>query len=249
MAGDVHEQEGEVVADVGDSERAVELEAVDGLDPVAEQDVLGPQVTMAVADAPGHRTLHELRAESLECCAAEARERLQSLGRRAGVCECRQCLLDHGCEPRPVVRFLDGRRGMEGGDGGADGEQVARVRGAAMEMRSQCRGLVVAPHLDGVVESVGVMFRRDAQSVRPAWDQGDDAEVQRRREAPVECDLSSTARAPSQRCLVVEKGEPDWFLDLVGLVAGQEDPGDVRLAQLDGVGAVRIGRRVEQRVR
>ena len=47
-AGDVHDQEGEVVADVGDAQVAVELDAVDRLDVGAEQDVLRAQVAVAI---------------------------------------------------------------------------------------------------------------------------------------------------------------------------------------------------------
>ena len=59
---EVHGQEREVAADVDDAQRRVELEAVDDLDAALEQDVLGAQVAVAVADEPGGGARLELGA-------------------------------------------------------------------------------------------------------------------------------------------------------------------------------------------
>ena len=69
---DVHDQEREVVADVGDPQVTVELDAVDRLDVGAEQDVLGAQVAVAVADVSGRGAVLELGSEGDERGAAEA---------------------------------------------------------------------------------------------------------------------------------------------------------------------------------
>ena len=81
--GHVHDQEREVVADVGHAEPAIELDAVDGLDALAEQDVLGAQVAVAVAHAARARPPGELGSEAGQRGAAEAREGGQLTRRRA----------------------------------------------------------------------------------------------------------------------------------------------------------------------
>ena len=127
-AGDVHDQEGEVVADVGDAQVAVELDAVDRLDAVAEQDVLGAQVAVAVADEAGRRAARELGAEGGERGAAEAGELREPPGGRAGGGERGEGLLDDGREPVRAGVALDGCGGVEARDGGADGDEVGLGR-------------------------------------------------------------------------------------------------------------------------
>ena len=81
-ARDVHDEEREVVADVGDPELGVELDAVDRVDALTEQDVLGAQVAVAVADQSGRRATHELGRRSPSSAARQKRAR--SASRRAG---------------------------------------------------------------------------------------------------------------------------------------------------------------------
>ena len=69
-------------------------------DALAEQDVLGAQVAVAVAYAAGEFALGQFRPEGGERGAAEAGERGEPARRRARGGERRQRLLDHGGEAR-----------------------------------------------------------------------------------------------------------------------------------------------------
>ena len=140
-AGDVHDQEGEVVADVGDAQGAVELDAVDRLDVGAEQDVLRPQIAVAVADAAGRRAVGELGSEAGERRAAEASELREPSHRSARPSRERgEGLID---EPRRAgrrrrrSRLVDGR--VKAGDRGTDRGKVGVGRAAVREARVQGR--------------------------------------------------------------------------------------------------------------
>ena len=68
----------------------------------------------------------------------------------------------------------------------------------------------------------------------------DDAEVDVRAKPAIEPDLVLAVGQAPLAGREVEEAEVDRLLDLVGERAGQDDPGDVGLAQLDGVGRVPI---------
>ena len=93
---------------------------------LAEQDVLGAQVAVAVAHAPGRARVGELGPE-----ARRARRGRSARAPRAGAAgapgrgERGERLVDDSREP-VVPRRLDGRGGVEAGDGRADGGEVGR---------------------------------------------------------------------------------------------------------------------------
>jgi hypothetical protein len=77
-------------------------------------------------------------------------------------------------------------------------------------------------------------------------DDVDHPKVHIRAEAAVEADLIFTVGDASLERREVEKPDVNWLLDLVGERPGKDDPGDVRLLQLDVIGRVRIGLGLEQ---
>ena len=175
-AGDVHDQEGEVVADVGDAQGAVELDAVDGLDVGAEQDVLRPQVTVAVADEARRARGGELGSEGGERRAAEASELRESPLGAPILRERGEGLIEHRGEPAGVDVGLDGSGGMKAGDRGTDRDQVGFGRAAVREARAQGRGLVIAIHHDRVLDGARVALGATA---RPSGPRGTSATTSR----------------------------------------------------------------------
>ena len=82
---ELHERERQVGRDVDPAQRRIELDAVDDVDPLAEQDVLEPQVAVAVAHESRGGARVELVPERSQLCAGgplEPRDR-RALGRRA----------------------------------------------------------------------------------------------------------------------------------------------------------------------
>jgi hypothetical protein len=64
-------------------------------------------------------------------------------------------------------------------------------------------------------------------------DDGHDREIELRRKAAVETQFSLATEPPLFERAVVEKGQDDRLLDLVGKVARQQQPGGVRLDEFD----------------
>lgn len=72
------------------------------------------------------------------------------------------------------------------------------------------------------------------------------AEIEIRGQPPVEAHLLLTAAAPQFRGAEIHETEIHRFFELVGEAAGEKDPGDVGLHQLDGGHRMVIGGRIEQ---
>ncbi len=102
---------------------------------------------------------------------------------------------------------------------------------------------VEAAHAHRVLDAVTRAV--DARCVRRAGDAGD-AEVQIGRKSPVEPQLLLARGAPLRERGEVEEPEVDRLLDLVRVVAGQHDPRDVRLDDLDVRRRMRKAPRVAQ---
>ena len=113
----------------------------------------------------------------------------------------------------------------------------------------QGRGFVVAVHRDGVLDGARIVRRRHGQAVRTARHQGDHSAVDACREAAVEPQLGVAACPPACERAVVDEREANGLLDLVRGLAGEEDPRDVGLAQLNRLGAVRVGGGVQESIR
>src|SRR5262249_54071022 len=109
----------------------------------------------------------------------------------------------------------------------ADGYGVAFGHAARRQARSQRRAIVVARHLDRVLDGVRVGLVRDRQAMWSTRDERDDAAVDARREAAVQPDLLRAGCAAPLQAAVVDEREADGLLDLVGAPVGEEDPGDV----------------------
>ena len=212
--------------------------------------MLRAQVAVAVADEAGRRAVRELGAEGGERGAAEAGQIRESPGGSTGGGERGQGLLDDGREPFRALAGLDRRDGMEARDGSADGDEVGLDRSAVgARLGGQGRGLVVAVHRDRVLDGARIVRRRHRQPVRTARHQCDHPAVDACREAAVEPQLGVAACPPAREGAVVDEREANGLLDLVRGLAGEEDPRDVGLAQLDRLGAVRVGGGVQESIR
>ena len=203
---------------------------------------------MAVAQEPGRRAVRELGAEADQRGATEARELRDPPGWGARGSEGGQGLLDHGGEPVRAAVSLDGCGGVEARDGGADSHEVGFDGLAVGELGGEGRRLVIAVHRDGVLDRARIVLGRHGEALGSARDQRDHVAVDVRGEAVVEPQLGVAALPPAREAAVIHEREADGLLDLVRRLAGEEDPRDVRLAQLDRIGAGRIGRGVEESV-
>ena len=195
--GDVHDQEREVVADVGDPQCGVELDAVDDFHTAAEEDVLRAQVTVPITDEARRRAFGQQRGEGVQPGTAEAGERRQSRSRCSGVGQAGERFLDDGVQRLRIDALDDGRLVVERGDGGADRHHHQPAGGALVELRAEGVGFVVAAHDDGVVDGGRVVLRRDLHPAsRPRGDRHH-APVHAGRETPAEVDLR-VAELPAQ---------------------------------------------------
>ena len=214
MAGHVHGEEGEVVGDVGDAEAAIELQRVDRFDARSEQDVLGAQVAVALADEALGGAGRQLGPEADERHAAEASERGEPRGRSACGRERGQRLFDHRRQRRAAVG-LAGRIGVKAGDRPTGGDEVGRARSSGLEPRAERRALVEAAHLDRVLDGAGIGLERDAQAAEPARHERHDAGVDARGKPPPEPQLLGAQRAPARRaCRSPGTGSRTGFLTL-----------------------------------
>ena len=239
---EVHHQVGKVIARVDGAQRGVEFHAVDDLDLGLAHDVLGPQVAVAVAHQAALGTLAQQRAPARQPGPGErARggDRIRVLGAHQ-----RAERLDRARRARRQARHrVDARDCVRLG---VEARQACphlgdRERVPSLRERGEGLRLVEAAHLDEVVARAGIVGL--AERERPvALDDGAHAQVDVAREPPVEGDLGLAHRPPALGGRVVQKWQADRFLELVRPLAGQEDPGDVRLAQLHGLGGAPEGR-------
>ena len=133
--------------------------------------------------------------------------------------------------------------------GSADGDEVGLDRSAVGELGGQGRGLVVAVHRDRVLDGARIMLRTRRPAVRTARHERDHAAVDAWGEAAVEPQFGVAARPPARERAVVHEREANRLLDLVRGLAGEEHPRDVGLAELDRLGALRVGGGVQESVR
>ena len=165
---EVHQEERQIAADVGHAQRRVELQAVDDLDAMLEEHVLGAKVAVTITDAPGRDTKPELATAGGEEGTREAgqprdlaRERAvrRELEQRVDVLA--QGVLQGGGRVRAVALR---HRVVELREPPADRDE-RRVRHAAVgHARRECPRLIEATHLDHVVDRVRVVrgCERDA---------------------------------------------------------------------------------------
>lgn len=103
---------------------------------------------------------------------------------------------------------------------------------SALEIRRQRTLLVIAAHLDQVVNRARIRLRGQLEAHGGADDPAH-TQIDVRRQPAVQANLLETHPAPAGRCAVVQERQHKWLLQLVGTLADQEDPRDVCLAHLD----------------
>ena len=101
-------------------------------------------------------------------------------------------------------------------------------------------------HPDRVLDRPRLLIRHEVQVVLAA-DDGVDSEVVRGREPMIEAHLLAAHLQPSFEAAVVEERQHQRLLHLVGELAGEEDPGNMRLAQFDPLRAMGVEARIEHR--
>jgi hypothetical protein len=236
---EVHDQECELVGHVQLAQPAVELDAVDHLQGLLEQDVLGAQIAVDLAHEPTPRT-------GVEHPRVRHHERVRKALQREHPLDLR-ALLDDRQKLVEVLRHppLDGKHrhattrhaprvGVEPRQHAGERDNLAALQLAALELRGQRAPLVVAPHLDEIVDRSRIVLRRQRQAVSAGRHRAH-AEIQIGRQAAVQAHLLAAHLAPTLRRAVVEERQHERLLELVGAIARQEHPRDVRLTHIDAV--------------
>ena len=126
---------------------------------------------------------------------------------------------------------------MEAGDDASDLLQQRRFGAAAPHELVQHAVLGQPPHVDG-----HLLEEPRAAGPEAVAPQLDDAEIDVVRQPLVEPDLFLAEEPALLERGEVEEPEIDGLLDLVDGVAGQEDPGDVGLDELDRPDPASAGR-------
>ncbi len=247
----VHREEGEVGADIGEAERFVEFDAVEQHYPAVDQrGVAQVDVAVAFADEALRLALLEHRQQAFEAAFRPGFEGIQLL--QVGlVLEQRANLLE----------ILPHRR--HAGLGGAQRVLQRHLRSVLVEVRDllgqfvnmlvgqfaaalDCRQQVVLrelAHLQQVFDCLAV-----AADPRRLFAAGDrqDLQVEIVGEALIQAQLFVAIEAALVQAGEIEKAEIHRLLDLVGVGTGQQDPGDVRLDDLEALHRVGVEGRVLQ---
>lgn len=153
--------------------------------------------------------------------------------------------VEHGSDVAALGRHRVGLP-VEAGQPLGDRVDVGPPELAALGEAGQAPLLVHPAHLDRVLDrSLGVLGGELEAAVAP----GDRPHppVDLRRQALVEPHLLPAEVPPPLQRPVVEEGEGDRSLDLVGEIAGEQHPGDMGIAQLDPLRALRVEAGVEHR--
>ena len=230
-------------------EHPVELEAVDDDRRLAEKDVLGPKVAMALDDLCLADALAQQRmcgAEGLgknrqcwrQALSAEAKSRIRQ--------DChggRVLLLEHSHMRGGRDRHW--RQGpIEGDKAVGNAGDVIACRTSLPERHLKRRPLRQATHLDQPVDDLSLALDREPLAV-PA--KRARAEIDIGREPPVQPDFVHYRTSAPRKRPEVEKVVPDRLLQLVDPVAGKEDPGHVRLLDAHLRRRVRVGMSIRQK--
>ena len=231
---EVHHEEGQVDRHVRDSERRIELDAVDDLRRVLEDHVLDAQVAVPVAHEPTRGAPGQVMAACSHERAEEAPEG-RDAGRvdrtaRAEVVERRP----HRVRERLRRAFGVGRPArdeMKGGETLADALGIGVGRRRRAHSSGERVRLGEPAHLDGELDRVlaGHRVVRDKREAVAAADQSDRAEIHVWRETPVEAHLLAAQGAPAVERALVEERQHDRLLDLVRARAREEHPGGMRV--------------------
>ncbi len=248
---EVHRQEAQVVGHVDAPQRRVELDAVhDQHAGVLEHDVVAAQVPVTVAHEPGPATLGEVLAAGERRAEQEGAEGadgpLPGLLTRQ-VAQLVEVAPHRRPDPAGRVGVVHDLRGvMKGGEAHGGGAHEVLGQRAALQQRRHRAVLVETAHHDHPVDRVdGVrVAERHAVAHLP---QPPHTEHEIGGQFAVHPQLLLARRPARRRRRVVEEREAHRLLQLVCPVAGQHDPGAVRLA-LGRERAVGHGERGAQRL-
>ena len=235
---EVHREERNVGADVGEAIAVVELDPVDHLEVArVEEHVLEPEITVSVADGSSEHALlehvtvlgQERELPTRETCKRLRRDEvgprftkrnevvahvpLDGVGRTAA----------H--DPRPARRV-----GVERSDRERERIDVLPAQLAPLEEHVRTSLIIEARHLDGPLRDRTAAGAKGVAPIGATADRND-AEIRARCEAPVDPDLVPTRALARLERREVEERERHRLLDLVDLGAEQH-PRDVGLDQL-----------------
>ena len=207
--------------------------------------MFGAEVPVALADLPaagalperlgvgGHERVREpLEAEhSLDLATPlDIAEQLLEVALEAAL----------GGEDGGAVRRHPRRVVVKAGEAASELHHVLLLQLASLEPGRERLCLVVPAHLDDEVDRARVVLVGQLDPVLDTC-HAPDAEIQVGRQAAVQPHLDRAQLPPARRGSVVEEVEDERLFQLVGELAGEEHPRDVRLAHLDRRGPVRIG--------
>ena len=250
--GQIEHEEGEVVGHVQLAQPGVELDAVDDSHAIAEEDVFGAEVPVALADLPaagarpeglgvgGHERVREpLETQhSLDLAALlDVAEQLLEVALEAAL----------GREHGRAVRRHPRRVLVKAGQAASELHHVLSLQLASLEPGRQRLRLVVPAHLDHEVDRARVVLVGQLDPVLDTCHAAN-AEIQVGRQAAVQPHLGLAQLPPARRGSVVEEVEDERLFQLVGELAGEEHPRDVRLAHLHRRRPVRIRLGARQRL-
>ncbi|OIQ90249.1 hypothetical protein GALL_278800 [mine drainage metagenome] len=235
MGGEVHGEEGDVGLHVDPAQAGVELDAVERRDILAERHhVRQVQVAMAFA----HPALAPARREARRQASALGFAPGAQIGQAAGAGRRLQAVQNLR-RLRQDLRGIAVRRNVGGNGGGAmecgqprcqtvDRRRDQGPGGQPFAQQRAGRELLHAQHvldrLAGAVEHGHRGAAADRQHV----------EVDSCREPAIQAQFIVVGLVPGLQRREVEKTEPHGFLDLPGVFAVEQDPGNMRFETLHG---------------
>jgi hypothetical protein len=235
---EVHHRERDLGHDVDPAQRRTEFDAVEHDDAIVVQHDVGEmQVAVAFAHeaavaavAQKRRDARVLRERPLAQRRDAGRE-VRVVLRREHVIEVgdRVRQRDSGCPPR-VGHGRGGRATMKASDQACQLVDALGRQPAFAQQPVEFQRAIEAPHAHRVLEHGPIAA--DLRLVRGAG-HGHDIEVEFRREPAIQPHLLFARRAPPGERREVEKSEVEGLFQLVGIVAGEDDPRDVRLDLFD----------------
>lgn len=198
--------------------------------------MLGSQISVAVAHQPSARTRLEPVPPGVEKGTDEVLGRVQPARfehARPRVAQRRHILIQGRLESGERATSADGhrRRGMKPGEQGGRRRDMRCPQASRNGERGEASILLHPSHLDRVLACGRVVLGGQQPTVAVAADT-DHAQADPGGEPPVEAHLLAAHLPTPLERPVVEEGEHEWLLHLVGEVAREKDPGDVGLAQL-----------------
>jgi hypothetical protein len=126
---------------------------------------------------------------------------------------------------------------MECTDKACDFIHIALDQKPGCQLLVQLILLLKAAHADRIFDNLPVISEPQLTVLTA---QGGDVEIEAWRQAPVEAHFFLAVVLPVCQAGEVKESEVNRFLDLVGKLTREQDPGDVGFDQLDSVSFVRV---------